>query len=65
MTPVPVECPVCRKLLPAGEPVAFMDKQQLIHVSCYRPSPPTRIPRTKKSRAGARHAFVSPLDGAT
>jgi hypothetical protein len=40
MTPL-VECAKCRQPLPAGEPVAFVDKQRLIHLKCYQPPPPS------------------------
>ncbi len=37
MTVFLVKCVVCHEPLHLGAPVAFMDKQQLIHLSCYRP----------------------------
>ena len=38
-----LECSICREPLPTGEPVAFLDKQQIIHVRCYRPVPRAQI----------------------
>jgi hypothetical protein len=60
-----VDCPICLQPLPLDEAVAFVDKQQLIHVSCYRPPLPSvealpaptsgmarmRRPRAMKKRA--------------
>jgi hypothetical protein len=34
----PGDCSVCRQALPHGEAVAFAEKQQLIHIACYKPS---------------------------
>lgn len=60
MTPVSVECPVCRQPLPLGEPVALVEKQQLIHVGCYRPAPAPRT-RTRSQRTAGRNS--PPLAG--
>ena len=49
MTQSAAECVVCHQPLPVGEPVAFMDKGRLIHVSCYRALPPSGA-----TSAGAR-----------
>lgn len=53
------ECSVCRQPLPVGAPVAFMDKQQVIHVRCFpapapRPSRPRRLTRTAPPTARPR-----------
>jgi hypothetical protein len=51
-----VNCPICLQPLLLDEAVAFVDKQQLIHVSCYRPpaplvgASPTLSPRMARMR---------------
>jgi hypothetical protein len=30
------DCAICRQPLPISGPVAFVDKQRLIHMGCYR-----------------------------
>jgi hypothetical protein len=51
-----VNCPICLQPLPRDEAVAFVDKQQLIHVSCYPPptplvgASPTLSPRMARMR---------------
>jgi hypothetical protein len=53
-----VECSICHQPLPLGEPVAFMDKQKVIHVRCFptapgpRPSRPRRPHRTSPPARG-------------
>jgi hypothetical protein len=34
----PAECSMCRQPLPVGEPVAYRDVHQIIHLACYRPA---------------------------
>jgi len=33
------ECPICREPLPVAGPVALVERQRLVHLGCYRPSP--------------------------
>jgi RNase P subunit RPR2 len=56
-----LDCSVCQQPLPVGEPVAYRDKQQILHVRCYRPAPVARLPLRRspgrprrESRAAAR-----------
>lgn len=32
------ECAICRDVIRPGTPVAFVDRQRVIHVPCFRPA---------------------------
>jgi hypothetical protein len=53
---VGADCFICRRPLPLDQAVAFMDKQQVIHVACYRPPAPHigRLPNPMSPRARER-----------
>jgi hypothetical protein len=44
---VGANCFVCHQPLPLDQPVAFVEKQQVIHTGCYHPAPPRRRPFPK------------------
>jgi hypothetical protein len=38
----PANCAICHRPLPVAEPVAFVDKQRVIHLECYQSAPAPR-----------------------
>jgi hypothetical protein len=53
---VGADCLICRRPLPLDQAVAFVDKQQVIHVACYRPPAPhiSGVPKPVAPRARER-----------
>jgi hypothetical protein len=49
MTPGSIECSICGRPLPLDGAVAFVDKQRIIHLDCYRPISPSTV-RAKRLR---------------
>jgi hypothetical protein len=56
----PGDCSVCRQALPHGEAVAFAEKQQLIHIACYKPSTNADAGRAITVRRGGRVTAPAP-----
>jgi hypothetical protein len=48
------DCAICRQPLPTNGPVAFVDKQRLIHMGCYRAPVPLRRGRGRTLHSRGR-----------